>query len=172
MTLKKVAKLANEPALHFFDLAQALAELHATNVEALARLPAVSGISRRRMFYLLRVGQLIGRHSIERSMAEKVGWTKLKTIARHISKTGEISDAALNGYLDLAIHTRASDLAEVLRGDDVPQRRAVQFQLNSRARAELRNTLIAYGAKTTRRGLVGKEKALTQIVRAAMKHQN
>ena len=53
---------------------------------AIQDLPTETGMSRRRLYYLLEVGQFIRDWKISQDAAEKVGWTKLQIIARHVSK--------------------------------------------------------------------------------------
>jgi len=161
-------QLAREPALNFFDLAKLIAELHTADAGMLRDLPQQTGMSRRRLYYLLAVGQLLGETALSKAEAEEVGWTKLQIIARHLDATGDVSGEHFRTFLKTALATRAHALAGVLLGEDVGSSRAVSFRLDDSARAELNLALVAFGAKKARRGLSGKQGALIKIVRAAM----
>lgn len=165
----KAIRLAAEPALNFFDLANLLCDLHEIDGAALADLPALADMSRRRMYYLLQAGQLIREHQISRADAESIGWTKLQIIAQHLSQPERVG-ATLTEALALASATKNRDLPNALLGKRVVARRAVQFQLNTSARAELNEALIAHGAEPAKqgKGMVKREAALMRIVRAAM----
>ncbi len=164
---RKVAKLASEPAIRFFELAHALAELHATNAAALVSLPAVTGMSRRRMYYLLKAGQLLRDEGISQERAEQIGWTKLQIIARYLYGTDEPSPFSVAELLNLASDHKARDLPTAIDGKKVIQRRAVQFYLSMGVRAELNEALIKFGAEQEGKRLKGKEAALLRLMRAA-----
>lgn len=167
-TIEEVEQLAREPALNFYRLAIALSVLHHEDLAALQGLPEQTGMSRRRMYYLIDVGNLIRDHRLTETNAAAVGWTKLQIIARHVSRIGETSPEELAAYLRLAEDTQARMLAKKLAGGRVVRKSGVQFDLNMGARAELHEALLAFGAERTHRGYVKKETALIKIVRAAM----
>jgi len=85
----KTIELARRPALNFFELAEHIAVIHNSNPALVADLPHQTGMSRRRLYYLLDVGQLIAAHKIIKSDAEEIGWTKLQIIARHLKAEAE-----------------------------------------------------------------------------------
>ncbi len=160
--------LARRPALNFFEFAGLITTLHGTDPISIRNLPDETGMSRRRLYYLVEVGRLIAEHKISKSDAEAIGWTKLQIIARHVKKTGAASAEVIETYFDMARTTKAHALAEVLRDENPEPTRAVMFHLSSEARSDLNYALVAFGAKITRRGLREKEGALLQMVRAAM----
>ncbi len=163
---KKVARLVNKPALNFFELAHALAELHATNAEEFASLPAVKGKTRRRMYYLLEVGKLLRDEGISREVAETIRWTKLQIVARHLYGTDEPSPFTVAELLDLASKHKARDLPTAIDSKRIIPRRVAQFYLSTGARAELNEALLSHGAKQKGKRLTGKEAALIRLVRA------
>jgi hypothetical protein len=168
-TLKrKVVKLANEPTLSFFDLAQALVELHGANRAALINMPSATGMSRRRMYYLLKVGKLLRDEGITRGIAETVGWMKLQIVARYWYTTDKPSPRPVTELLQLASKHKTRDLPAAINGKKVMRRRVVHFYLSTGARAELNEALIRYGAQQKRKRLTGKEAALIRIVRAVI----
>lgn len=166
----KAIQLASKPALNFFELAGLITALHEADPAELRDLPTEGGMSRRRLYYLLSVGQLIRKYTINKAEAEQVGWTKLQIIAHFVAEKGDATDDQLAAYMNLALASKSHPLAQLLRGRRVPHRRAVQFKLSLRAGDELNQALFSYGAKRRNKGksLLKKEAALIAIVRAAM----
>jgi hypothetical protein len=166
-SLKQALKLAQEPALHFYDIARLLVELHEHETGALPQMIEASTMSRRRMYYLLRVGQLIETEKLSRAEAEEIGWTKLQIIARYIDALGAASVPDFADLAVLASKHKARDLPFALRGKRVVRKKVVQFYLSMGGRALLNEALIQHGAKQTGKRLMGKEEALIRLARAA-----
>ena len=78
-----VIELAREPSINFYELSLGIASLHDADTSLFRQLPRETGMSRRRLYYLLDVGRLIAGTKMTRSDAEAVGWTKLQIIERH-----------------------------------------------------------------------------------------
>ena len=167
---ERLIQLASEPPLSFYDLALGLDALHGEDPGALRDIPQRSGISRRRMYYLLDVGRLIREHKISKARAEGVGWTKLQIIAAHLA-SGDGEPKELESYLQLSKAHQARALAKALSGQRVLWSRAVQFNLGMASVAELNEALLAFGADGTQQGRGKKESALIRIVRAAMEQK-
>lgn len=146
-----------------------MCELHESDLAAFSELPDLSAISRRRMYYLLQVGQLIRDEKVSAHQAEQIGWTKLEIVARHLSKCDE-AGTTVEDALALASVTKARDLPTILLGKKVVPTRGVVFHLSLGARAELNEALLAFGAKYRKKGkgLVKRETALIHIIRRAM----
>ena len=168
----KTIVLAVLPALNFFELAENLATLHAKDAGSIADIPEKTGMSRRRLYYLLDVGQLIAASEITKSDAEEIGWTKLQIIARRLKLSGPCEAEDLDSFLALARKHRARNLAKALSGQNAPVTRIVSFELTPNARSDLNLALVAYGANMTPRGLTGKAAALTKLAKAAMSALN
>ena len=124
-------------------------------------------MSRRRLYYLLQVGQFIQDWNISQADAEKVGWTKLQIIARHVNQSSATGKQVAK-HMRLALETRSYSLLEALQGSSSPHKLAVVFRLSAEAKAEMLAALTAYGAEAGRRGLGNKEAALMKIIKAAM----
>ncbi len=165
---KRVLQLAIQPALNFFDLALLITALQEAEPGALEVVPRLGGMSRRRLFYLLQVGRLIRDYQITKVDAEDVGWTKLQIVARHVAEMKGVTQEELQAFLKTADRTRAQALLAILRGKTMPFTVTVAFRLTRPARAALTEALQVFGAKSTPRGLVGKDRALLKIVNAAM----
>lgn len=164
----QTVQLSRQPVLNFYRLATSLSVLHDEDGGALHGLPEQTGMSRRRMYYLIDVGNLIREHRLTETRAAGVGWTKLQIVARHVSQAESTSAEELAAYLELAETSQARALAKKLAGATVVRKSGVQFDLSMAARAELNEALLAFGAERTHRGYVKKEAALIKIVRAAI----
>ena len=160
--------LARLPALNFFDLARNLAKLHDEDPGSIADIPETTGMSRRRLYYLLDAGQLIAASGLARAEAEEIGWTKLQIIARHLKLSGACEEEDLDSFLAFARKHRARNLGKALAGGSAHATRIVAFELTHTAHSDLNLALVAYGAKITSRGLTGKAAALTKMVKVAM----
>lgn len=164
----RVIALAGNPSKNFFDLASALVSLHDFEASLLSEVAREAGISRRRIYYLLKVGRMSLENAISRNDAEKLGWTKLQIIARHIAEVGTVTREDVHAFMAIAHKSTARELPQKLRSGITATTRAEVFYLNASQRDELRRVLVAFGAKRRGVGLVGREDAILQIVRAAM----
>lgn len=162
-------QLARKPTLNFFELATKLAKLHESDPSTLRDIPEQTGMSRRRLYYLLEVGRLLSDQQISKPDAEAVGWTKLQIIARHLSRS-EGAESELRRFMKQAIGVPSRSLETALKGEAVPDDCAVQFTLDKISKGELDEALLAYGAERSGRGLVKREQALTRIVQAALQN--
>ena len=70
---RNVIKLSKQPALNFYDLAVAIRKMHEIDSASLYKLPERPGMRRRRMYYLLDVGNLIETRKLSKSEAEAIG---------------------------------------------------------------------------------------------------
>ena len=164
-------ELARQPSLNFFELSVLLAELaDGPYVGLVEDLPNETGMSRRRLYYLLAAGRLIAEQGISKTQAEEVGWTKLQIIARHLKDSPTVTTAAeLGSYLDLARKTNAHSLLRTLKEGRADGKSAVVFRLSPGIVGKLNDALLAFGATQDHRGFKGKEDALARILAAAMK---
>jgi hypothetical protein len=153
--------------LNFFELAYAIVELH-----ELAPIPQTladaSGMSRRRFYYLLKVGQFLREWDVSRVESEEIGWTKLQIVADHIERTGELDNEVVRNCLSVAKANTVRSLPKALAGQKSFETSAVVFHLNLAGKAILNEALLAFGAKQSHRGLVGKDQALNRLVWFAM----
>lgn len=161
---KAIVRLGNKPTLNFYELAVGISKLHEEQSSSISDLPMKTGISRRRIYYLLDVGNLIRARGLSKVVAEEIGWTKLQIITRQVLTKGGASDPEFEHYLAVAKTTKARDLKAVIDGIVVTPTRAVTFHLNYRQRQRLYEALVDYGAAPTFRGLIAKEQAIMEIV--------
>ena len=163
---KKAARLAQQPTVNFYELARVLVKLQ--DEKAIQDLPAETGMSRRRLYYLLEVGKFIKNPTVGKADAERLGWTKLQIVARYVNQSNA-TDAEVAEYVKRALATKAYALGQALREGVNVSRRTAMFRLSDDANDELSEALVAFGAEHARRGLSKKEQALLLIVRAAMR---
>ena len=164
----KTVEIGQQLAVNFFELAKNLAKLHDDDPGSIGDIPEKTGMSRRRLYYLLDVGQLIAASGLTKIEAEEIGWTKLQIIARHLKLSGPCEAEELDIFLALARKNRARNLAKVLTGQTTQVTRIVSFELSPTDRADLNEALVAYGAKVTPRGLTGKAAALAKMAKVAI----
>lgn len=125
-------------------------------------------MSRRKLYYLLEVGQLIRDWKISKAQAHEVGWTKLQIVSRHHKGDSGLSQEQAQASLNLAAGTTAYALREKLRQGHSVSRTAIVFRLSLGGKAILREALFAYGAKPRGKGMLNKEKALVKVARAVL----
>jgi hypothetical protein len=159
-----VIELAREPSINFYELSVGIASLHNANASLFRELPSETGMSRRRLYYLLDVGRLITGTKMTRSEAEAVGWTKLQIIERHPIYAEDLTAEEMRSILSIAKETKVRDLPKVLSGINPRQTRGVVFHLTRSQRAFLAETLTQFGAKRDHNRLLNKERALMRLV--------
>lgn len=160
----------NRRIASFFDLAPRLAEELQEGSLNVQEATAELGISRRSLYYLIDAGALILSGHISKDDAERLGWTKLQIILRHIAKREpDQSFADLQKFLSIAASSTVRDLPRRLQGGEGEGKRGEVFHFTTEQQAYLRDVLLQYGAKLLPNGgLKGKEEALLSIVAEAM----
>ena len=128
-------------------------------------------MSRRRLYYLLQVGQFIRDWNISQDDAERVGWTKFQIIARHVSQSGG-SAKEVTKHIKIALETRVYMLRQALTGQMVEPKPAIVFRLGAKERAKLTDALLACGATLGSHGLTKKNEALMALVNRAIKSES
>lgn len=137
---------------------------HELQVHAPDRLPTVAklvGMSRRRAFYFGQIYRVFSSLEVDEHRLDRVGWTKLKVLAKHITKSN------CEQLLDLAESCTARELSILMR-DDVPVdgTRVVLLYLKPTGYQVFEKAVLAFGAKRVGRGLVYKEQALVKALAA------
>jgi hypothetical protein len=161
---KRVETLATQGDDSMIELAEALADLRAISKPerpTFDDLVDLTKLSRRTIFYLLKVWGSVSDFDIPRERLARVGWTKLAVIAENC-EPDEVEQA-----LDLADRYTAKELPALLQGD-APKRKArtVLLRLTPQQHARFEAVLLANGARRPKRGrgLSGKEKALMKAL--------
>lgn len=168
--LKQLAmSLAKKSTKSFHAFSSALWMAHSNNPAVMHEVVAVAGVKRRALFYLLDVGGFLTKHDITEDQAERIGWTKIQIIARHVRSDTKVGKRVIQRYLTIAEHTTAHRLPAALKNQDTDRTatsRTVLLRIPADAYADLETVLLAHGAKKQGRGLVGKEVAIMALVQS------
>ncbi len=164
---KRVRRLAAKGDDSMIELAEALAELRAMSKPpdgdrpTLDELIDLTKLSRRTLYYLLKVQQMVDDLDIPRGRLVHIGWTKMAVLAEQC-ELDEVEDA-----LDLAEVYTAKELPSALKGE-APKRKArtVVLRLTPRQYDKFAAVLLAHGARRPKRGrgLSGMERALLKAL--------
>lgn len=163
-------ELGSKPTLNFYDLAVSISELYTDDACSLDKLPGPIGISRRKIYYLRDAGHLIRARLLSREAADKIGWTKLQIVARHVltkEDGADTTDEEWLKFLEIARNATARNLPDALKEQNAVQRRLVAFHLTKSEQIALRELLLTFGAQQGPSGLSGKEAALMKIIEVA-----
>lgn len=168
--LKQLAlALAKKSTKSFHAFSSALWMAHSNNPAVMHEVARVAGIKRRALFYLSDVGGFLTEHNISEDQAERIGWTKIQIVARHVCRDTKVGKRMIQRYLNIAKHTTAHRLPVALKNQDaeraVPSR-TVLLRLPADAYPALEDALVAHGARKQGRGLVGKEVAIMALVQS------
>jgi hypothetical protein len=162
--IRAAAELALRPHVADLELADALWRAEQAAPGSLMRVVELSGLGRRKAYYLVAIWRRFATLPVERALLAKVGWTKLAIIARQVPAGEELS------ALDMARTTTTRDLPRVLRGGrrDRPKRHSVLLRLSPTQYRVFAQALAQFGAEPPKkgRGLVGKERALIRALGA------
>jgi hypothetical protein len=162
--IRAAAELALRPHVADLELADALWRAERAAPGSLMRVVALSGLGRRKAYYLIAIWRRFVDLPVERAWLARIGWTKLAIIARQVPAGEE------HAALEIACTTTTRELPRVLKGGrrDRPKRHSVLLRLSPTQYRVLAQTLTQFGAQTpkTGRGLVGKERALIRALGA------
>lgn len=168
--LKQLAvALAKKSTKSFHAFSSALWMAHSNNPTVMHEVARVAGIKRRALFYLSDVGGFLTEHNITEDQAERIGWTKIQIVARHIRRDTKVGKRLIQRYLTIAEHTTAHRLPAALKNQDADRTvasRTVLLRIPADAYPALENALLAHGAEKQGRGLVGKEVAIMALVQS------
>ncbi|WP_137871260.1 hypothetical protein [Sphingopyxis sp. 2PD] len=162
--------LAAKSTKSFHAFARALSAAHKSDPAFLYEVEEAAKIKRRALFYLSDVGGFLTDHGITEKQAERIGWTKIQIVARHVRCNNAVSKRLIHRYLKIAEHTTAHRLPAALNNqdDDRPvTSRTVLLRIPADAYPALENALLAHGAEKQGRGLVGKEQAIMALIQSA-----
>ena len=168
--LKQLAMaLAKKSTKTFHAFSSALWVAHRSNPAVMHEVVRVAGIKRRALFYLSDVGGFLTEHNITEDQAERIGWTKIQIVARHVRSNAVVGKRLIQRYLKIAERTTAHRLPAALNNQDADRTvasRTVLLRIPADAYPALENALLAHGAEKQGRGLVGKEVAIMALVKS------
>lgn len=158
--LGEINQIAEQPGKRFYRLALLLHDLQQAD-PALFKKSTTSGpIGRRRAYDLVLVARTFRKMGIDPERLERVGWAKLKVIAKKVS-----DPVTAISYLDLAERATVHVLeSQIEAGQDPKSTRVVMLYLSPDQYALYKTAVIEFGAKPRGKGLVGQEKALIALL--------
>jgi len=161
--------LAAKSTKSFHAFARALSAAHKSDPAFLYEIEEAAKIKRRALFYLSDVGGFLTDHGITEKQAERIGWTKIQIVARHVRCNTVVGKRMIRRYLKIAEHTTAHRLPAALNNQDADRTvasRAVLLRIPADAYPALEGALLGHGAQKRGRGLVGKEQAIMALVQS------
>lgn len=168
--LKQLAMgLAKKSTKSFHAFSSALWMAHSNNPAVMHEVVGVAGIKRRALFYLSDVGGFLTEHNITEDQAERIGWTKIQIVARHVRRHTLVGKRMIQRYLTIAERTTAHRLPAALKNQDTDltvASRTVLLRIPADAYPALENALLTCGARKQGRGLAGKEEAIMALVQS------
>lgn len=164
-------RLAAKPTKSFHAFAHALYAAHSEDRTFLHMVRRNAGMKRRTLFYLINVGKFLNDYGVSEKDAERIGWTKIQIVARHVGCNRVVGKRMIQRYLTIAEHTTAHRLPTALNDQDddrTAANRTVLLRIPADAYPALENALLAHGAEKQGRGLVGKEQAIMALVQSVV----
>ena len=157
--LRKAVELSAQPDDTFPGLARALAAIYAQDKALLGRYIAESGIGRRKAYYLLDLGKRLADLGVPDKRFQKIGWTKLQIIGKKLTPRNAET------LLAWAEECNAPQLAARVRGEAPSKTHCVLLYFSPAQYRQFERAILTSGGKRSGRGLVGKEAAITRMVR-------
>lgn len=143
----------------YLSLSRRLASLHKRDRAQFRKEAERRGLSRRRAYYLLRIGQDLQSGRVELKDAKLIGWTKLGLIldkmnARNAARLTRLAKTGSVEELKHALHS----------GGKRTRLRCVQLYFSPSQYEVFSRALLHHGALRAGRGLKGQEAALLKAI--------
>lgn len=139
----------------FMELASLLHQLHETAHHDFKTLISIPQLGRRKGYYLVEVDKAFGGNEHLRPRLNKIGWTKLQTIAKHVTPDNR------EDLLKLAEAHTVKNLERIMRGEKPTiGGRSVLLHFTAEQFAAFSKAILAHGAIENGAGFIGKEAAL------------
>jgi hypothetical protein len=107
----KAMGLSKEVEDNFLELGKSLRQLMDRDPELFQQIIQKSNLGRRRAYYLAEVSRIFDPLPIPRARLNKIGWTKLQLVAKHVTPSN------LDVLLQLAEDSAAKELERRMRGE-------------------------------------------------------
>lgn len=146
----------------FLKAAKFFRILQDTEPSRIGEIAKLIGVSKRRCLYFAKVDRIFRGLGLDESRLERLGWTKLVVLVDHIDS------ANCEALLEMAEFCSVRQLKVLLRNElPVVGERCVVFYLPPAQHAVFEAAMLAHGAVKVGRGLINKETALIQLIKAA-----
>ena len=150
-TLLLIARLNDK----FLELASLLRQLYETSHHDFKTLISIPQLGPRKGYYLVEIDKAFGGNEHLRPRLNKIGWTKLQLIAKHVTPDNR------EDLLKLAEAHTAKNLERIMRGvDPIVGGRSVLLVFTAEQFAAFSAAILAHGAVKNGQGFIGKEAAL------------
>lgn len=147
----------------FLDIGSALRKLQDVDGDDYKLLISQVKMGDRQAYYWVSIDRAFEGLGIPKERLRKVGWTKLKELAAHVSKDN------VKDLLKLAEAHTAKDLDRVLQGEAVMGKaRSVNLRFTPEDYDLLQEALLKFGAIPAGRGLEAKEDAIIAMVKKVL----
>ena len=159
--MRKALQLAKSPRIEFLDLAHSIRAIRDLKEGHLQTFLETSGMKPRKAYYLAEISELVDQLNLPKKRLERIGWTKLPVLAKHLKLLG--SDGATNDEvkrcLALAERTSAQALPDALRDQKGDVRtRTVLMYLTNEQYTIFKEVIEANGARVGAKVSPGKRK--------------
>jgi hypothetical protein len=139
----------------FLELASLLHELQGKQPDDFKTLISIPQLGRRKGYYLVEIHRAFGDYKNVTSRLNKIGWTKLQIIARHVTPDNR------EALLTLAESHSAKNLEAIMRGEEpIIGGRSVLLLFTQAQFAIFSNAILEHGAIANGQGFIQKETAL------------
>ena len=139
----------------FLELGSLLRQLQETSPHDFKALISTPQLRRRKGYYLVDIDRAFGGNEQLRPRLNKIGWTKLAMIAKHVTQDNR------EDLLQLAEAHTARNLQAIMRGDEpIIGGRVILLHFTGEQFAAFSKAILAHGAIQNGDGFIGKEMAL------------
>lgn len=146
----------------FLKVAKFFRTLQDNSPSEVGKIARLLGASRRRALYLAKVDRIFKELRVDDSRLERLGWTKLVVLVDHIDS------ANCEALLEMAEFCSVRQLKVLLRNElPVVGERCIVFYMTPAQYVVFEPAMLAHGAVKVGRGLINKEAALIQLIKAA-----
>jgi hypothetical protein len=148
--LELIAQINDE----FLELASLLRQLQEKEPDDFKALLSIPELGRRKGYYLVEIDRAFADFDVLPQRLNKIGWTKLQIIARHVTAEN------LELLLTLAETHIAKNLELIMHGELPNIARTVLLLFTQEQFAVFSDAVLAHGAVASGAGFLGKEAAL------------
>jgi hypothetical protein len=145
----------------FLELAALLRRLREIDPYAFKRFLTQVGLGRRKTYYLVEIVEAFGDIAqIQQERLNRIGWTKLKIVARNATPKNR------EKLLRLAESHTAEDLMALMRGEEpIEGRRTVLLNFSPKQYERFAKAIEKSGAIRSGKGFANKEEALIRALK-------
>ena len=165
---QKAVELAKTFDESFLELGRTLRTIQEIgDVEDFRRICQAADLGTRKAYYLASIAKQIEGLHIPTKRLRAIGWTKLMTLAPHLSKQN------WKDLLELAENNKNRDLQTLIKGEDVEHNQhCVLLYLSADDYKDFVRSAINHGSVRSGRGLLHKEQALMALVHKDLEEQD